>query len=57
MDGTWNDAAEQALDDFNWNNLFFLKPIVVVNGQRKVDGPLVNSLRDADPRALKPATP
>ncbi|NOK36983.1 DUF1028 domain-containing protein [Corallococcus exercitus] len=56
MDGTWNDAAEQALYDFNWNNLFFLKPTVVVNGQRKIDGPLVNFLRDADLEALAPAS-
>ncbi|WP_244238628.1 DUF1028 domain-containing protein [Corallococcus terminator] len=52
VDGTWNDAAEQALSDFNWSNLFFLKPTVVVGGQRKIDGPLVNFLRDADPKAL-----
>ncbi|NOK14021.1 DUF1028 domain-containing protein [Corallococcus exercitus] len=55
MDATWNDAAEQALYDFNWNNLFFLKPTVVVDGQRKIDGPLVNFLRDADLEALAPA--
>ncbi|RYZ40678.1 MAG: DUF1028 domain-containing protein [Myxococcaceae bacterium] len=55
VDGTWNDAAEQALYDFNWNNLFFLKPTVVVGGQRRIDGPLFNFLRDADPKALKPA--
>ncbi|RKG99483.1 DUF1028 domain-containing protein [Corallococcus sp. CA053C] len=54
VDGTWNDAAEQALSDFNWATLFFLKPTVVVNGQRKIDGPLVNFLRDADPKALIP---
>ncbi|WP_267575848.1 DUF1028 domain-containing protein [Corallococcus sp. bb12-1] len=54
VDGTWNDAAEQALSDFCWSNLFFLKPTVVVDGQRKIDGPLVNFLRDADPKALIP---
>jgi uncharacterized Ntn-hydrolase superfamily protein len=52
IDGTWNDAAEAALDAFNWNTLFFLKPTVVVNGQRKIDGPLVNYLRNVDPKAL-----
>ncbi|RKG96153.1 DUF1028 domain-containing protein [Corallococcus carmarthensis] len=57
MDGTWNATAEQALYDFNWNNLFFLKPTVVVGGQQKIDGPLFNFLRDADLQALKPATP
>ncbi|CAM4098612.1 DUF1028 domain-containing protein [Corallococcus exiguus] len=56
MDGSWNDTAEQALYDFNWNNSFFLKPTVVVNGQRKIDGPLVNFMRDADLEALAPAT-
>ncbi|RKH41869.1 DUF1028 domain-containing protein [Corallococcus sicarius] len=54
VDGIWNDAAEQALSDFNWATLFFLKPTVVVDGQRKIDGPLVNFLRDADPKALVP---
>ncbi|RKH46154.1 DUF1028 domain-containing protein [Corallococcus llansteffanensis] len=54
VDGTWDAAAEQALSDFNWATLFFLKPTVVVNGQRKIDGPLFNFLRDADPKALKP---
>ncbi|WP_338871615.1 DUF1028 domain-containing protein [Myxococcus stipitatus] len=52
MDGSWSDAAEQALYDFNWNNLFFLKPTEVVNGTRKIDGVLVNFLRDADLGAL-----
>ncbi|QSQ11462.1 DUF1028 domain-containing protein [Myxococcus landrumensis] len=56
MDGSWSDAAEQALYDFNWNNLFFLKPTEVVNGTRKIDGVLVNFLRDADLRALIRAT-
>ncbi|RKH90456.1 DUF1028 domain-containing protein [Corallococcus sp. AB045] len=56
MDGTWSDAAEQALYDFNWNNSFFLKPTVVVDGQRRVDGPLFNFMRDADLDALAPAT-
>lgn len=55
VDGIWNDAAEQALSDFNWATLFFLKPTVVVDGQRKIDGPLVNFLRDADPKALIPS--
>ncbi|MHA7628449.1 DUF1028 domain-containing protein [Corallococcus sp. M7] len=54
IDGTWNDAAEAALDAFNWNTLFFLKPTVVVNGQRKIDGALVNYLRNVDPKALIP---
>lgn len=56
MDGSWSDAAEQALYDFNWNNLFFLKPTVVENGTRKIDGVLVNFLRDADLGALTRAT-
>ncbi|MFB1482794.1 DUF1028 domain-containing protein [Corallococcus sp. RDP092CA] len=54
LDGTWSTAAEEALEAFNWDTLFFLKPTVVVNGQRKLDGPLVNSLRNVDPKALKP---
>lgn len=57
MDGVWNDAAEQALYDFNWNNLFFLKPTQVVGGVRRIDGPLVDFLRDADLDALAPASP
>ncbi|NOJ97510.1 DUF1028 domain-containing protein [Corallococcus coralloides] len=55
MDAAWSEAAEAALYDFNWNNLFFLKPTVVVDGQRRIDGPLVNFLRDADLEALAPA--
>ena len=54
VDGIWNDAAEQALSDFNWATLFFLKPTVVVDGQRKIDAPLFHFLRDADPKALIP---
>jgi uncharacterized Ntn-hydrolase superfamily protein len=57
VDGTWNDAADQALDAFNWNNLFFLKPTVVVDGKRRIDAPLAHFLLNADPDALKPATP
>lgn len=57
MDGTWPQSAEQALADFAWNNLFFEKPTVVVDGVRKIDGVLVNFLRDADLKALIPATP
>jgi uncharacterized Ntn-hydrolase superfamily protein len=57
MDGAWCDAAEQALDAFNWNNLFFLKPTVVVNGQRRIDAPLAHFLAHADVAALAPATP
>ncbi|GEN07572.1 Uncharacterized conserved protein, Ntn-hydrolase superfamily [Myxococcus fulvus] len=56
MDGSWSDAAEQALYDFNWNNLFFLKPTVVEGGTRKIDGVLVKFLRDADLGALTRAT-
>ncbi|MCP3098281.1 DUF1028 domain-containing protein [Myxococcus sp. K15C18031901] len=57
MNGAWSDAAEQALYDFNWNNLFFLKPTVVVDGKRKVDGVLLRFIREADLAALAPATP
>ncbi|ATB36989.1 hypothetical protein CYFUS_002404 [Cystobacter fuscus] len=56
VDTSWSDADEQALHDFNWNNLFFLKPTVVVNGVRKIDRPLVRFLRNADLGALQPAT-
>jgi uncharacterized Ntn-hydrolase superfamily protein len=52
MDGSWNEKAEQGLADLVWNNLFFEKPTVVVNGVRKIDGVLVNFLRDADLGAL-----
>ncbi|QSQ20814.1 DUF1028 domain-containing protein [Pyxidicoccus parkwayensis] len=57
MDASWPASAEQALADFVWNNLFFEKPTVEVNGVRKIDGVLVNYLRDADLGALIPATP
>ncbi|MCP3136363.1 DUF1028 domain-containing protein [Pyxidicoccus xibeiensis] len=52
MDGTWPASAEQALADFNWNNIFFDKPTVVVDGVRKIDGVLVKFMRDADLDAL-----
>lgn len=57
MDGTWPQSAEKALGDFTWNNIFFDKPTVVVDGVRKIDGVLVNFLRDADLGALVRATP
>ncbi|MFP2927510.1 DUF1028 domain-containing protein [Pyxidicoccus sp. 3LG] len=57
MDATWSPSAEQALADFTWNNLFFDKPTVVVDGVRKIDGVLVKFLRDADLDAFIRATP
>jgi uncharacterized Ntn-hydrolase superfamily protein len=57
MDASWSPSAEKALADFNWNNIFFDKPTVVVNGVRKIDGVLVNFLRDAELGALVRATP
>ncbi|WP_163997673.1 DUF1028 domain-containing protein [Pyxidicoccus caerfyrddinensis] len=57
MDASWPQSAEQALADFVWNNLFFEKPTVVVDGVRKIDGVLVNFLRDADLGALVGPTP
>jgi len=57
MDGSWSDAAEQALYDFGWNNLYFLKPTVMVDGKRHIDGVLLRFIREADLAALAPAAP
>ena len=52
IDGLWTDATEAALDRFTYENAFFSKPTVVVDGVRKVDGPLARWMLEAHPDTL-----